>query len=138
VFPNTALTTATFAVDLALNGNRAIQIIGCTLAVGVVITWFFVFIMMLRALILKQILWPQKQEDRNEGGWLAGDERLRSEDRAREARIRRVSAMRQSWKDNGRELRTRHVATEQELSRDRADYAIKEGGGGPKRGRFSA
>lgn len=25
--------------------------------------------MMFRAVILKQILWPQKQEDRDEGGW---------------------------------------------------------------------
>jgi len=24
---------------------------------------------MLRAIVLKQILWPQKQEDRDEGGW---------------------------------------------------------------------
>lgn len=24
---------------------------------------------MFRAVILKQILWPQKQEDRDEGGW---------------------------------------------------------------------
>lgn len=28
-----------------------------------------VFIMMVRAVILKDILWPQKQEDREEGGW---------------------------------------------------------------------
>lgn len=25
--------------------------------------------MMIRAVILKDILWPQKQEDRDEGGW---------------------------------------------------------------------
>ena len=31
--------------------------------------WFFVFGMMIRAVILKDILWPQKQEDRDEGGW---------------------------------------------------------------------
>jgi hypothetical protein len=139
VFPNTALTTATFAVDLALNGNRPIQIIGCALAIFVVLTWVFVFTTMLRAVILKQILWPQKQEDRNEGGWQEGDERLRSEDRAREARIRRVSAIRESWRESGREVktRTRLVASGRELSQDRADYAIKEAVRGPMRGRAS-
>lgn len=28
------------------------------------------FTMMIRAVVLKQILWPQKQEDKDEGGWL--------------------------------------------------------------------
>ena len=28
-----------------------------------------VFFMMIRAVVLKDILWPQKQEDREEGGW---------------------------------------------------------------------
>ncbi|KAF2086757.1 hypothetical protein K490DRAFT_43640 [Saccharata proteae CBS 121410] len=69
IFPNTALTTATFAVATALNDNRSINIVGCVLTVALIITWFFVFGMMLRAVILKQILWPQKQEDREEGGW---------------------------------------------------------------------
>jgi hypothetical protein len=31
--------------------------------------WISVFIMMIRAVINKDILWPQKQEDRAEGGW---------------------------------------------------------------------
>jgi hypothetical protein len=69
VFPNTALTTATFAVATALNGNRAFRLVGCVLTVAVIITWFFVFSMMIRAVYLKQILWPQMQEDRDEGGW---------------------------------------------------------------------
>ena len=114
---------------------EAKAIIGCTLAIGVVITWIFVFIMMLRAVALKQILWPQKQEDRNEGGWLQGDERLRSEDRNREIRIRRVSALRESWKENNGQYRAKQIAAERELSHDRADYAIKESGAGPTRGR---
>ena len=69
VFPNTALTTATFAVDRALDGIRPIQIIGCVMTVALVIMWFFVFGMMIRAVYTRQILWPHMQEDRNEGGW---------------------------------------------------------------------
>ena len=34
-----------------------------------VMVWIAVFVMMVRAVILKDILWPQKQEDREEGGW---------------------------------------------------------------------
>lgn len=69
IFPNTALTTATFAIARALNHNRTIQYIGCTMTICLIILWFFVFGMMIRAVRLKQILWPQKQEDRTEGGW---------------------------------------------------------------------
>jgi hypothetical protein len=69
IFPNTALTTATFGVANALGGNRAFRIVGCILAVALIITWIFVFSMMIRAVYLKQILWPQMQEDRDEGGW---------------------------------------------------------------------
>jgi hypothetical protein len=69
VFPNTALTTSTFAVATALDGNRAFRIVGCILTVALIITWVFVFSMMIRAVYLKQILWPQMQEDRDEGGW---------------------------------------------------------------------
>jgi len=67
VFPNTALCTATFAVEVALNGNTGIRVLGCVLAIGVVTTWFFVFFAMIKAVILKQILWPERQEDRSEG-----------------------------------------------------------------------
>lgn len=74
---------------------------------------------MLRAVYLKQILWPQRQEDRNEGGWQEGDERMRSEDRRRETLYRRAS-MHGSWKHKERAVNNR------ELSHDRADYAIKE------------
>lgn len=68
VFPNTALTTATFAIAKALD-NRAIRIFGCVMAGLLIIVWFTVFAMMIRAVIQKDILWPQKQEDRAEGGW---------------------------------------------------------------------
>lgn len=69
VFPNTALTTATFAIAKALNGNRTMEYIGCAMTIGIVLTWLFVFGMMIRAVKIKQILWPQKQEDRTEGGF---------------------------------------------------------------------
>jgi hypothetical protein len=88
IFPNTGLTVsflplicqdsskltvlpqnATFAVARALDGCRGIRIFGCVLTCLLVAGWFFVFGMMIRAVILKDILWPQKQEDRDEGGW---------------------------------------------------------------------
>jgi tellurite resistance protein TehA-like permease len=69
IFPNTALTTATFAVATALGDNHPIRIFGCVLTVCLIIMWCFVVAMMIRAVVLKQILWPQKQEDREEGGW---------------------------------------------------------------------
>ncbi|KAF2178862.1 hypothetical protein K469DRAFT_717834 [Zopfia rhizophila CBS 207.26] len=69
IFPNTALTTATFAIAKALDGNKPIQYVGCAMTIMLIVTWFFVFGMMIRAVVLRQILWPQKQEDRTEGGW---------------------------------------------------------------------
>jgi hypothetical protein len=115
-------------VATALGGNRAIQIFGCTLAVAVVMTWFYVFFMMIRAVLLKQILWPQKQEDRNEGGWLEGDERLRSEERAKQTMYRRASAIQHSWKEGARQIKRRNTVVERRErtpSQDRADYALK-------------
>ncbi|KAF2665838.1 hypothetical protein BT63DRAFT_428785 [Microthyrium microscopicum] len=164
VFPNTALTTATFAIDRALDGNRAIQILGCTLAMGVVLTWFFVTAMMIRAIILRQILWPQKGEDRNEGGWVEGDERMRSVDREREFRLRRATLMQRRMNGQAKLSQTgiepdtipeepkperkkrgsrnqggREDDEEKVLEFDRADFAIKEArresGFGPMRGR---
>jgi hypothetical protein len=75
IFPNTALTTATFGVANALGGNRAFRIVGCILTVALIITWTLVFSMMIRAVYLKQILWPQMQEDRDEGGWGKDDKK---------------------------------------------------------------
>ncbi|KAK5169842.1 uncharacterized protein LTR77_005820 [Saxophila tyrrhenica] len=68
IFPNTALTTATFAIGHALN-SHSIKVVGCVMTCLLVTGWFMVFAMMIRAVILKDILWPQKQEDRAEGGW---------------------------------------------------------------------
>lgn len=69
IFPNTALTTATFSVAKALNNNHAINVVGCVLTIGLIPLWFFVVFMQIRALVTRQILWPQKQEDRDEGGF---------------------------------------------------------------------
>ena len=68
VFPNTALVTATFAVGKVLPAH-AIQIIGCVMTVGLVVVWVGVVGMMFRAVLLKQILWPQQGEDKDEGGF---------------------------------------------------------------------
>lgn len=68
IFPNTALVTATFAVGKAFE-SRAIQIVGCVLTPMLVLAWGFVFGMMIRAVILEQILWRQKGEDKDEIGF---------------------------------------------------------------------
>ncbi|KAG9513993.1 putative C4-dicarboxylate/malic acid transporter, partial [Aureobasidium melanogenum] len=73
IFPNTGLTAGTFAVARALDACKPIRILGCVLTCLLVAGWFFVFGMMIRAVILKDILWPQKQEDRDEGGWKTED-----------------------------------------------------------------
>ena len=68
VFPQTALITATLAVGRAFD-SRAIQIIGCVMTPMLIAMWFFVCGMMIRAIYLRQILWPQKGEDKDEGGF---------------------------------------------------------------------
>jgi tellurite resistance protein TehA-like permease len=72
IFPNTALTTATFAIAKAF-ASPAIGIIGCVMTCLLILTWFFVVFMMFRAIHLRQILWPQMGEDKNEGGFVAKD-----------------------------------------------------------------
>ena len=68
VFPNTALITSTFAIGKAFN-STTIQIIGCVMTPILIGVWVLVVGMMIRAIILKQILWPQKGEDKDEGGF---------------------------------------------------------------------
>ncbi|KAL4888552.1 C4-dicarboxylate/malic acid transporter [Aspergillus ambiguus] len=68
VFPNTALVTATFAIGNAFD-CRPILILGCAMVIPLVLMYFFVFYMMIRAIVLRQILWPQKGEDKDEGGF---------------------------------------------------------------------
>ncbi|KAH7305081.1 voltage-dependent anion channel [Rhexocercosporidium sp. MPI-PUGE-AT-0058] len=59
VFPNTALVTATFTVANSLD-SRALRIFGTVLAVLLIMMWIFVFGMMIRAIHLKRILWPER------------------------------------------------------------------------------
>jgi tellurite resistance protein TehA-like permease len=68
VFPQTALVTATFAIGKAFE-SHAIQVIGCVMACMLILLWSFVIGTMIRAIIIHQILWPQKGEDRDEGGF---------------------------------------------------------------------
>ncbi|KAL8790783.1 MAG: hypothetical protein Q9213_000407 [Squamulea squamosa] len=70
IFPNTALITATFAIGKAF-GSKAVQVVGCVMTVILLVAWFLVFGMMIRAIAQKQILWPQKGEDKDEGGFKA-------------------------------------------------------------------
>lgn len=77
IFPNTALVTATLAMGKAFT-TIALQIIGTVMAGILVGAWMFVFVMMIRAICLKQILWPQKGEDRDEGGFVSGSDRARN------------------------------------------------------------
>ena len=68
IFPNTALTSSTFAVGKALQ-NRPINILGCVMTCLLILAWMAILGMMVHAVVVKDILWPQKQEDREEGGW---------------------------------------------------------------------
>lgn len=70
VFPNTALVTATFAVGKAFR-SKGIQVVGCVMTGFVIAAWVVVFALMIRAIAQKQILWPQKGEDKDEGGFKA-------------------------------------------------------------------
>jgi C4-dicarboxylate transporter/malic acid transport protein len=68
IFPQTALTTATFAIAEAFEVS-AIRIIGCVMTVALIIVWLIVVAFMIRAIINKQILWPEMGEDKEEGGF---------------------------------------------------------------------
>jgi tellurite resistance protein TehA-like permease len=70
IFPQTALTTATFAIAEAFDVG-AIRIIGCVMTVILILVWFLVVGCMIRAIITKQVLWPEKGEDKSEGGFKA-------------------------------------------------------------------
>lgn len=39
------------------------------MVIPLVLMWLFVVYMMIRAIILRHILWPQKGEDKDEGGF---------------------------------------------------------------------
>lgn len=68
VFPNTALVTATFAIGNAFS-CKPILIVGCVMVFPLILMYIFVFCMMIRAIVHRQIMWPQKGEDKDEGGF---------------------------------------------------------------------
>lgn len=74
-FPQTALTTATFAVADAFN-VQALRIIGCAMTCLLVLAWCVVVGFMIRAIINKQVLWPELGDDKSEGGLQANSEGL--------------------------------------------------------------
>lgn len=72
IFPNTALITATFAVAEAFD-CYVLGVVGSAGTIVLVIVWMLVFGGMLRAIYNRKIFWPQRQEDRDEGGFKAPD-----------------------------------------------------------------
>jgi len=108
IFPNTALTTSTFAIARALNDNRAIALIGCAMTIALVMMWFFVIFMNVRAVVIHQILWPEKQEDRTEGGW----KQQSAEEQQRRQRERELA-------DGGESMRGRAWSRARTLTRPR-------------------
>jgi hypothetical protein len=76
VFPNTALVTATFAIGKAFK-SHAIQVVGCVMTCMLIVLWAFVMSMMVRAVMMHEIMWPQKGEDKDEGGF--NDEKFKAE-----------------------------------------------------------
>jgi len=90
IFPNTALLTATFAVAKCL-AAKPIAIVACALTCLLILLWFFIVGMGIRAVVQKQILWPQKQEDRDdEAGAGSTKPRDLNEDRINSAENLRV------------------------------------------------
>ena len=75
VFPQTALTNATFAIAKAFE-MEALKVVGCVMAGLLVLVWAGVVVMMVRAVVRKELLWPEKGEDRSEGGF-----RMRKEEK---------------------------------------------------------
>lgn len=60
--------TATFAIGDAFS-CKPILVVGCVMVFPLVLMYIFVFSMMIRAVVLRHILWPQKGEDKDEGGF---------------------------------------------------------------------
>ncbi|KAL9051925.1 MAG: hypothetical protein Q9162_005709 [Coniocarpon cinnabarinum] len=63
IFPNTSLITSTFNVARALGENKPIQVVGCVMTCVLIVVWSFIIGMNIRAIALKQVLWPQNGED---------------------------------------------------------------------------
>ena len=69
-----------FAIGKAFN-SHAIQVTGCVMTCLLICMWFFVVSMMIRAVVIHEIMWPQMGEDRDEGGFQDKkmDQKMRNE-----------------------------------------------------------
>jgi len=67
IFPNTALTTATFAVATALDHNRGFAILGCIFTCMLVVVWLLVFGLTLVELGTGRLLDPPVDEPKSHG-----------------------------------------------------------------------
>lgn len=65
VFPNVGLTLALINIGDQLNSN-AITWVGSVMTVLLVITWLFVMVMHVRAIARRDIMWPGKDEDKDQ------------------------------------------------------------------------
>ena len=63
IFPNTSLISSTFNVARALGNVYPLQVIGSVGAGALIVAWSFILGMNLRAVAIKQILWPLRGED---------------------------------------------------------------------------
>ncbi|KAF1814809.1 hypothetical protein P152DRAFT_391685 [Eremomyces bilateralis CBS 781.70] len=127
VFPNTALVSATFTVAKVLGPSRPIQIFGCVLACMVLLTWAFVFCMTIRAVITRQVLWPQMQEDRDEGGFARGrvEEETMTAVRAAAALEGRPGTLSSNGNSDIRDgVRRRRAGTLERMLRDKEEEEV--------------
>lgn len=69
VFPQTALVIATYRVGESFDAP-AIEYFGAVMACILVLVWVFIFVKMIIAIYKKDIMWPGKDEDRSEGGFM--------------------------------------------------------------------
>jgi C4-dicarboxylate transporter/malic acid transport protein len=68
IFPQTALTKATFRVAAAFDAFP-LQVVGCVMTATLILVWFLVVGKMVHAIYKKQVLWPETGEDKTEGGF---------------------------------------------------------------------
>lgn len=68
IFPNTALTIATYRVGEVVD-SPAIEIFGAVMGCVLVLLYIWIFGKMLLAIRRRDILWPNKDEDKSEGNF---------------------------------------------------------------------
>lgn len=65
VFPNTGFAIATIHIGQQLD-SQGIQWVGSVMTIPLVALWLFNLVMQIRTIYLKQMLWPGKDEDRDD------------------------------------------------------------------------